>query len=130
MCSVLQQTIPYNPRVGFRREQPGMKTWIVIDLPPIRYVGIEVLIDRGLRRSGYFIAQFLVFLLEPVQRRRHRMPRSTLRDVEKLRPETVQVLLCQIAHVPHSPGRAGRDSPPDACFGSETGFPVCPALAV
>src|SRR5262249_37545100 len=78
----------------------------------------------------------LIFVVQPLQFWLHGMVRGALSDVEELGAEIVGVCLCEVGHsslpqVPHSPGRAGRDIPPDARFESAgvSLVPVCPGFA-
>src|SRR6516162_6233451 len=122
MGRVLQKPIPHDSRIRLRLKQPGMEARVVINLPPIRHVGIEILVDRGLRRTADLIAQLLVLIVQPLQLGTHRMVRGALCNVDQLGPEIVQILLCQITR--HFRSWTGASAP---SLASTSGLPTSPA---
>src|SRR5262249_45255452 len=65
--SVLQQTVPYNARVRLRHQEPPVEILTHIDLPPIRHLTIEALVNRQFGRPTYFIAQVLIFSVQSLE---------------------------------------------------------------
>src|SRR6516164_1440395 len=122
MGRVLQKPIPHDARIRLRLKQPGMEARVVINLPPIRHVGIEILVDRGLRRTADLIAQLLVLIVQQLQLGTHRMVRGALCNVDQLGPEIVQILLCQITR--HFRSWTGASAP---SLASTSGLPTSPA---
>src|SRR5262245_59486231 len=63
---VFQEPIPYNPRIGFRQQQPCVETRVVVDLTPVWHRRIKLAIDCHFGRTAYLIAQLLVLIVQPL----------------------------------------------------------------